>query len=118
MRRFLLMFAVVAAMVFTGCSDDDNKVSNPLSGTTWEHTEDGILTSLSFNDSECRLVIKYASSSTNFQTTIYTYTYDEPKVTLNPLEEELAVMEGIISGSAMVVTNASSGKEIGVFIKQ
>lgn len=64
MRRFLLMFAVVAAMVFTGCSDD------------------------------------------------------EPKVTLNPLEEELAVMEGIISGSAMVVTNTSSGKEIGVFIKQ
>lgn len=118
MKRFLLLCMVIASVSFVGCSDDDDKNSNPLSGTTWEMTDSGILSSLSFSETECRYVLKYASSSSNYKTAIYNYTYEAPKVTLQPLEDGLAVMEGVISGSAMTMTNTSSGKEIGVFIKQ
>lgn len=118
MKRFLLLCAAIASIAFVGCSDDDDKKSNPLSGTTWEMTDNGILSSLSFNDTECRYVLKYASASSNYKTTIYNYIYEAPKVTLQPLEDGMAVMEGVISGSAMTMTNTSSGKEIGVFIKQ
>lgn len=118
MKKILLLFAAVTTIVFAGCSDDDEKASNPLSGTTWERTEDGVLGSLSFSDTQCKFTLKIASSSSNYATTIYDYTYDDPKVTLYPLDDELATLEGEIFGSEMTVTHISSGIKIGVFIKQ
>lgn len=118
MKKILLLLVAVATLSFVGCSDDDEKTSNPLSGTTWERTEDGILGSLSFSDTQCKFTLKIASSSSNYATTIYDYTYNDPKVTLYPLDDELAILEGEISGSAMTVTNTSSGENIGIYIKQ
>lgn len=118
MKKILLLLVAVAALSFVGCSDDDEKVSNPLSGTTWELTENGILASISFSDTQCKYTLKMVGSSSNDATTIYDYTYDDPKVTLYPLDDEIATLEGEISGSAMTVTHISSGIKIGVFIKQ
>lgn len=118
MKKILLLFAAVTTIVFAGCSDDDEKASNPLSGTTWERTEDGVLASISFSDTQCKYTLKMASSSSNDATTIFDYTYNDPKVTLYSLDDELATLEGEIFGSEMTVTHISSGIKIGVFIKQ
>ena len=118
MKKILLLFVAVATLVLVGCSKDDEANSNPLSGTTWERIEDGILGSFSFDDNECHYILKFAGSSQIYRTTIYKYTYYSSKVTLLPLEYGLAELEGIISGSAMTVTNTSTGKELGVYIKQ
>ncbi|MDE7078332.1 MAG: hypothetical protein K2O55_07155, partial [Alistipes sp.] len=112
-----LLLATAAGMSLTGCSKNEEG-SNPLSGTTWERTADGIQNTLTFNDTECRYILKYSGASANYKTTIYNYTYEEPVVTLVPLEAGLAVVEGIISGSAMTLTNTSTGKEIGVYLRQ
>ena len=118
MKKILLLFAAVTTIVFAGCSDDDEKASNPLSGTTWKLTEDRIVASISFSDTQCKYTLKMASSSSNDATTIFDYTYNDPKVTLYSLDDELATLEGEIFGSEMTVTHISSGIKIGVFIKQ
>lgn len=118
MKKILLLFAAVTTIVFAGCSDDDEKASNPLSGTTWKLTEDSIVASISFSDTQCKYTLKMASSSSNDATTIFDYTYNDPKVTLYSLDDELATLEGEIFGSEMTVTHISSGIKIGVFIKQ
>ncbi len=124
MRRFLFIWSLIVSMAFVGCSDNDdndnNNISNPLPGTTWGMIDvsSGAISTLVFDDNECSYGSRYGGSSSDYKRALYSYTYKASKVTLIPFNDELTILEGIISGPVMFVKDASLGEDVGIFVKQ
>ena len=124
MRRFLFIWSLIVSMAFVGCSDkddnDNNNISNPLPGTTWGMIDvsSGAISTLVFDDNECSYGSRYGGSSSDYKRALYSYTYKASKVTLIPFNDELTILEGIISGPVMFVKDASLGEDVGIFVKQ
>lgn len=121
MKKFLFLCVVIGSLVFVGCSDDDdNDSANPLPDTTWGmiNVSSGAISTLVFTDNECRYGSRYGSSLSEYKIAFYRYTYKASKVTLIPFNDELTILEGIISGPVMFVKDASLGEDVGIFVKQ
>lgn len=124
MRRFLFIWSLIVSMAFVRCSDNDdndnNNISNPLPGTTWGMIDvsSGAISTLVFDDNECSYGSRYGGSSSDYKRALYSYTYKASKVTLIPFNDELTILEGIISGPVMFVKDASLGEDVGIFVKQ
>lgn len=115
MKKVLFLLVMIAA--FVGCSKDDD-VKPSVANTQWERVESGITATLSFfNETECKWELKRPDGSI-YSSELYTYTYEHPKVMLNPKKDKLAVLEGTIEGSGMKLYNVSQKIEIGVYIKK
>ena len=123
MRRFLFIWSLIVSMAFVGCSDNDdndNNISNPLPGTTWGMIDvsSGAISTLVFDDNECSYGSRYGGSSSDYKRALYSYTYKASKITLIPFNDNLTILEGIISGPVMFVKDTSSGEDVGIFVKQ
>ena len=123
MRRFLFIWSLIVSMAFVGCSDNDdndNNISNPLPGTTWGMIDvsSGAISTLVFDDNECRYGSRYGGASSDYKRALYSYTYKASKITLIPFNDNLTILEGIISGPVMFVKDTYSGEDVGIFVKQ
>lgn len=136
-RFFAMLMMVVMATTFVSCSDDDDEDApqNPgeftLVGTSWTYTDrfdiDGVeyveSYSMTFSQSTVNyvLTIKITDGtqvSTQSDRVHYDYTYNKGLVVFKPTTAGKAYLEGeVISESKMIVTNVSSGDEIGTFYK-
>lgn len=135
-RFFAMLMMVVLSTTLVGCSDDDDDApQNPgeftLVGTSWTYTDhfdfDGVdyveSYSISFTESRASYVLKITITegsqvSTQTDRVNYDYTYNKGLVVFKPTTPDKAYLEGeVISETKMIVTNTSTGKEIGTFYK-
>lgn len=137
--KFLLMLLAVVAMgvCFTSCGDDGSDPivedeSFSLVGTIWTYSEkaeqDGVQLeydySIIFSSKTASYEMKLTlteGSQTNTVTDHFTYeyTYSDGLVIFTPTQAGNAYLEGVITSNIkMVVTNESTGKQIGTFYKQ
>ena len=111
-----MLLCSVILFCFLACSKDNDSIS----GTTWEGNANSEFISLKFtSETQCRLV------KTNFttETTLYSYVYAYPNVTMTPLDESsfYVTLECVISGNIMQVINptiTSGDKVIYTLTKQ
>lgn len=125
-----LMLVIMMTMIISGTScskDDDEKTSGGLAGSRWEFTDKYI-------DGSAEYVISFIdSSNATFEGVVrnaggvivdnilvrYTYRVSENLIVFSTEQAGKANLEGeIFSEIKMVVTNMSSGEEIGVFYRK
>lgn len=125
-----LMLVIMMTMIISGTScskDDDEKTSRGLAGSRWEFTDKYI-------DGSAEYVISFIdSSNATFEGVVrnaggviidnilirYTYRVSENLIVFSTEQAGKANLEGeIFSEIKMVVTNMSSGEEIGVFYRK
>ena len=113
--QITLLYTVIS-FCFLSCSKDDDSIS----GTTWEGNALSGLISLQFTSkAQCRLV----ETSTTTKTTLYSYEYVNPNVTMTPLNESpfLTTLKCVIKGNSLQVVNptiTSGDKVIYTLTKQ
>lgn len=128
MRKILLMFAVLAAMVFTGCSNDKNNDtgSDELAGTKWM-TEEGRIGSsyywaegIQFNSASSFTYFYYQMNNLDIVDEGEAsgwYIYNPPIVTGNATMDGVKVsIRGIINDDTMTIY--IDNEEYGVYKKQ
>ncbi|MDE5955060.1 MAG: hypothetical protein K2G80_01000, partial [Bacteroidales bacterium] len=89
-----------------------------LSGTVWEKSSSGVVTTLSFTKVQCELRFASISYPQESETSYYSYEYDSSIVMMYPEDDNKAAIRGIISGNTMSVVNMSNNKTIGIFTKK
>jgi len=108
MKRIFSILAVVmtiaATCLLTSCQKEEAKSSNPLAGTTW--VADAIVAQATINfidDTNVKYITTLAGQTV--LTMDGTYTYSEPKVTLNmSYQGQTATIVGTISGNTLTMT--------------
>lgn len=119
MKKLLFLFSI--CFILFSCSSDDNSSEKEpsLENTLWEKIEDGSKTALAFNKSSCVLTLTvYNDDIEMSKSADYDYFYTHPEVTVIPRKSGDATLKGIVNNNKMTVTNTSTNKEIGVFIKK
>lgn len=114
---FLVVF-VVTSLMFSSCSkDDDNEVAKSIKGTTWSGVSDGVKATVSFTELDGIMILE--STTINYSvSSSYTYTYEDPIVTMFPKESGNAKLSGRIDGNTLSLTNTSNNKFIGNLTKK
>lgn len=117
LRRIqITLLCTIISFCFLSCSKDDDSIS----GTTWEGNALSGLISLQFTSkTQCRLV----ETSATTETTLYSYEYAYPNVTMTPLNESsfLVTLKCVITGNRLQVINptiTSGDKVIYTLTKQ
>lgn len=116
MKKILLstLLFVSALLLFNSCSKDEEY---SLNNTTWLNVTGDVKCTLEFSATECRSVITGTNTSAAYVLDYY-YTLSYPNVLLSAKKSGVANLEGKISSNQMTVTNTSTSKSLGIYIKQ
>lgn len=123
----MIVMTMMMSLAFTSCGDDDEPgEGGGLSGSQWIYTDkyvDGTIDYvISFGPGTATYEISIRNAGgtiTDSETIRYTYRVSEDLVVFTAEQAGKANLEGLISsGIKMVLTNTSTGKEIGTFYKQ
>lgn len=110
-----MLFAVVLSAIFlSGCS----KELKTLSGTVWERQEPDATITLTFTKLQCEMLHVSKTDPSDYSSLYFSYEYDSSVVMMYPEYDEIATIQGIISGNTMSVVNMSNNKTIGIFTKK
>jgi len=100
----IVLMTIVAACSLTSCKKDEAKSSNPLAGTTWVADAMVAQATIKFTD-DTKVQLITAVGGQTLLTMEGTYTYSEPKVTLNLTYSGLtATFVGTVSGNTLTMT--------------
>lgn len=109
MKKFLFAFAIIATILSSSCSDDDNYNPHPLSGTTWIST---ILESntdevsiLKLDDETFSMSVITKVDGEDVRTSIAgKYIYEHPAIVLIPNNTvDHVVRVGVINGNRIIL---------------
>ncbi|WP_195281879.1 hypothetical protein [Parabacteroides johnsonii] len=123
----MIIMTMTMALGFTSCGDDDDeKGTGGLNGTQWVYVDkyvDGTIEYIvNFGDGTAtyEITIRNAGGTiTDTELIYYSYRVSEDLVVFTTEQAGKANLEGLISsGIKMVLTNTSTGQEIGTFYKQ
>lgn len=109
MKKFLLLFAAIAAVTFVGCSDDDENSNGELVGTTWTYQEKSssiLWVELLEFSSDSKVVYAYmemtGSKVTDQGEAVGTYVYNPPVVTVTVSQDgQTETVKLTVSGKTM-----------------
>lgn len=110
----MLFAAVMSAIFLSGCS----KELKTLSGTVWERQEPDAVITLTFTKLQAEMRYVSKTDSSDYSSVYFSYEYDSSVVMMYPEYDEIATIQGIISGNTMSVVNMSNNKTIGIFTKK
>lgn len=109
------MSALLIIVTFAMASCDSDEASS-LAGTSWyQNAGNGVEIYMHFGESDMAYEVRQYGQ--NYSTNQYTYTFDGHSCQMTAKTIGKADLYGVVTGSAMTVTNTSTGMEIGVFTK-
>ncbi len=105
MKKLLFLLVAALPIMFFSCSDDDDKDSDGLSGTTWEYSESILgYTFSSTIEFRSSTTFKLVSTDDEGSDTITgTYTYNHPNIVLSSTQIDTD-LEGVRSGNKITFT--------------
>lgn len=121
-KRFLFKAIVVTviAVALSGCSkdkDSDVKVDKGIENTVWIENRGASNLIVSFYKTDAVLALESTVIDSRITTT-YKYGFVSPKVTMFPDDTGNAILEGVVKGDLMTLTNTSKNEVVGILKKQ